>query len=89
MNQLAESPSASGLTFGERSQQDEQGKFVEIGYSPSNWRLDDLGGTDAKNSEYLAVAPVGNDGHDHASDGAIDGRVVGEKRPAPRADQGC
>ena len=61
VKQLAESPSASGLSFSEHRQQDQQGKFVEIGYSPSNWRLDDLGGTDAKNSEYLAVVPVGND----------------------------
>ena len=34
---------------------------MEIGYSPAKWRLDDVGGAGAKNSEYLALGPVGND----------------------------
>ncbi len=62
VRKLAESPSASGLSFGEHKQQNQQGKFVEIGYSPTKWRLDSYNDyTGEKNSEHLAVRPIGND----------------------------
>jgi len=58
----AEPPPAKPLVYKDHTQQTDPSKYIEVRFGKKTWSLDDfMDATSERNSDYLAIAPAGDD----------------------------